>query len=75
MGQVVSKHLGAHHIAISLSGSIWKYLKSSLWLLKVAELFRINFQTILHFADVEIVSATCDPNWVRNSYILGICNL
>jgi len=49
--EVVSEHLGAHHFAFSLSGSIWKDLEGSVWLFTVAELFWYNFQTILHCAD------------------------
>jgi len=51
MGEVGPELLKAPSFALSLSGSIWEHLEGEVWLLRVAELFSCDFETILHFAD------------------------
>jgi hypothetical protein len=45
------EHRKSCRFVLSLSGSIWEHLDGSVWLFRVAELFRCAFQTILHFAN------------------------
>jgi len=53
---VISEFLRAGYFVFNLSGGIWEYLEQSVLMFRVAELFSYDFQTILHFADVD--------NWI-----------
>jgi len=55
-GEAFPKHLRIRRFAFSLSGSIGAHLEGSVLLFRVAELFSFDFQTIVNFADVEVIS-------------------
>ena len=47
--RVVSELFKAYHLVFSLFWSIWEYLEESVWLFRVNEVLRCDFQIILHF--------------------------